>query len=141
MYNSNQSGMSLLSMVMALGIMGVIMAIFIAKSKNDLDVNTIVDNRIAVESMRQLVRVAADCPATMKTAPYPWQSAKQVTIRNSSDKDIFVQPIGFGNKKFNLTAITDEKAGVFNIFYASGISSTANLLFRNAPGFVCAPSL
>lgn len=89
-----QSGASILTVLVALGIAGILATISASYFKNSLEASNIVRDRNHVEDLRRLVRVSVNCGATVASRPKNCPEGTSVELAKGVKK-----PASFVSKK------------------------------------------
>ena len=117
-----QSGMSLVALVVAIGILGVLSVVISQSFKFNLKASQKINDLAAAEDLRQYIRIQIDCAQTTASAPTPCSSKESVALKRwgAGAKDLVQNPQGKSYTEvgdFSLRAYCVGNPKTYNVDY------------------------
>jgi type II secretory pathway pseudopilin PulG len=129
-----QSGMSLVALLVAIGILGVLSVVISQSFKFNLDASQKINDSAAAEDLRQHIRIQIDCAQTTASAPTPCSSKEEVALKRwgVGAKDL-VQKTNL-NKNTKTKSNSYTEVGDFSLrAYCVGNPKTYNVDYGRTP--------
>ena len=117
-----QSGMSLVALLVAIGVLGVLSVVVSQAFKFNLDANQQINASAAAEELRQYIRIQIDCSQTNASAPAKCNSKEEVALKRAGAgaKDLVQKPQGKSYTEvgdFSLRAYCIGNPKTYNVDY------------------------
>ena len=131
-----ESGMSLIGMVIAIAIVGMLTLLVSESFKSNMTVSQKISDRAALEDLRQYIRIGLNCPATTAVAPSSCNSTRDVALMPAltgadalvAEKTSHVPYTVIG--KYTLKAYCTGNPKTYNVKYTTGSSTSESLTWK-----------
>jgi Tfp pilus assembly protein PilE len=116
--------MNLVSVMVAMGIVGIFAGIVTQAFRNNLDATGRVADRASAEELRQYIRMGLDCDATKAATPASCAASRLIALKRTGTSTIDLVQIPTGNKytaigNYSLKAYCTGAALTYNVDFAS----------------------